>query len=82
MQNHLHDDDLIMIKEVHSRGIWGTMLHFYDGWNTRWASYLLQGFWYAQWTEKSWPILYNVTTALAIFVSVLMMVNVLKKHFK
>jgi hypothetical protein len=79
MQNHLHDDDLIMIKEVHSRGIWGTMLHFYDGWNTRWASYLLQGFWYAQWTEKSWPILYNVTTALAIFGSVLMMVNVLKK---
>jgi hypothetical protein len=82
MQNHLHDDDLVMIKEVQTRGIWGTMLHFYDGWNTRWASYLLQGFWYAQWTEESSPILYNLTTAVAIFSSVYLLVNVLKKKLE
>jgi len=82
MQNHLHDDDLVMIKEVQTRGIWGTMLHFYHGWNTRWASYLLQGFWYAQWTEKSSPIAYNLTTAIVLFTSVYILVNIFIKRLE
>ncbi len=62
--NRLVDDDLIMVESVKELGVWGSMIHFYNGWNTRWAAYLLQCSFYQFWSFTSKPIYYNLLTLL------------------
>ncbi len=57
-----------MVNSVKEFGVWGSMLHFYNGWNTRWASYLLQCSFYQFWTITSTPLYYNLTTLLFMVV--------------
>ncbi len=78
--NRLHDDDFIMVNSVKEFGVWGSMNHFYNGWNTRWAAYLLQCSFYQFWTIGSKPFCYNFTTiGFMIFSSFMLIKSSFKK---
>jgi len=73
--NRLVDDDLIMVASVKELGVWGSMIHFYNGWNTRWAAYLLQCSFYQFWSVTSKPIYYNLLTLLFMVISSYALIN-------